>query len=107
MKWRENSHKFVSYPVIAFLVSAGFIAMMFSVLPYVNMLGAQAFLKGNAGDYIYFALPYGALDVLLLYGYFRLAGRFAPRFDAWMAGIFEKKKETKFPDLGKIGGSKA
>lgn len=84
MKWKETGYKFMAYPVCAFVVYLGFVLLISMVLPWVNTMGTSLYQLDEVKLYTFYLLPFTALDTVLLIGYFKICGKYCPRFCLWV-----------------------
>lgn len=82
-------HRFLSWPLIAILVLASFALVFMTVLPWLNMVGYTAFWNAGTGQvsFNYFLIPFTALDVCVLLGYFKAVRKLAPMLDRGVASL--------------------
>ena len=95
MRWKESGYKFISYPIIACVTYLGFAWLLFYGLPVLNLTGAKMFVRDDVTMYTSFTIPFTAVDTVILVGYFRIAGKLAPWFNRWMAGLPERLKDIR------------
>lgn len=97
-------HQFFSWPFIAFLVLVSFSIVFMTALPWLNMVGYAAFWDtgSSALSFNYFLIPFIALDVCVLLGYFKAVRHLAPALDrkiakGWgkLAEAFSIRKEAR------------
>ena len=99
-----KSYQFFSWPFISFLVLVSFSIVFMTVLPWFNTVGYAAFWDtgSSALSFNYFLIPFIALDVCVLLGYFKAVRRLAPALDrkiakGWdkIAGALSLRKEAR------------
>ena len=72
LRFCDIAYQFVSYPIILFLIVFSFVFVSNGLLPMVNMVGYEMFSFDTKALVCYYMIPYTALNVFLLWGYFVL-----------------------------------